>query len=70
MTLMLIHYYKHHVMCLAVIIYAQCRGGIGVCPDSTSSIGGTCKEDNFDVSGSVSNGVTCVTYSRYLDTGK
>ena len=58
---------------LALIYYssycAQCRAGIGVCSDKVSTAGSTCKEDNFDVSGSVNNGVTCVTYSRFLDTG-
>ena len=58
---------------LALIYYssycAQCLAGIGVCPDKVSTAGSTCKEDNFDVSGSVNNGVTCVTYSRFLDTG-
>ena len=46
----------------------QCRSGIGVCPDRGSHVSGTCIEDNFDITGSVSNGVTCVTYSRLLNT--
>ena len=50
-------------------LFLQCRDGVGVCPDKESSAGGTCREDNFDISGSVKDGVTCVTYSRHFDTG-
>ena len=55
--------------CLVMIPFLQCRAGGGVCPDRTSTAGGSCREDNFNISGNIQNGVTCVTYSRRFDTG-
>ena len=60
----------HVVMHVHVHLFLQCRAGRGVCPDRTHNAGGTCREDNFDISGNVKDGVTCVTYSRRFDTGE
>lgn len=54
----------------ALFLLKQCRDGVGVCPDKASALGGTCREDNFNIQHSINNGVTCVTYSRLLDTGE
>ena len=56
--------YCNVVTCL----WLQCRNGDGVCPD-TMVTGGTGSNDVFNVTGGVSNGLTCVQYSRMLDTG-
>ncbi|XP_065916178.1 protein Skeletor, isoforms B/C-like [Dysidea avara] len=42
----------------------QCRGNVGVCPDTMVSG----RQDNMNVTGSVSSGLTCVQYSRLLNT--
>ncbi|XP_065916181.1 protein Skeletor, isoforms B/C-like [Dysidea avara] len=42
----------------------QCRGTVGVCPDTILSG----RQDIVNVTGSVSNGQTCVQYSRLLNT--
>ncbi|KAL5467444.1 hypothetical protein EMCRGX_G031668 [Ephydatia muelleri] len=47
--------------------YVQCRDGAGACPDVATS-GGGCKNNVFNISGSRSNGVQCVTYSRPFDS--
>eukprot|EP00731_Ephydatia_muelleri_P026197 Em0018g297a len=47
--------------------YVQCRDGAGACPDVATS-GRKCKNNVFNISGSRSNGVQCVTYSRPLST--
>ena len=47
----------------------QCRGGSGVCPDDLVTANGGGSQDIFDISGRVTNGQTCVQYSRNLTTG-
>ncbi|XP_065916179.1 protein Skeletor, isoforms B/C-like [Dysidea avara] len=42
----------------------QCRGNVGVCPDTMVSG----RQDIVNVTGSVSSGQTCVQYSRLLNT--
>ena len=41
----------------------QCCGSVGVCPDTMQS-------DIVNITGKVSNGQTCVLYSRVLTTSK
>ena len=47
----------------------QCRGGSGVCPDDLVTANGGGSQDIFDISGRITNGLTCVQYSRNLTTG-
>jgi len=47
----------------------QCRNGDGVCPD-TMVAGGGGINNAFNVTGRVSNGLTCVQYYRLLNTGE
>ena len=55
--------------CKVMIPIPQCRDGAGACPDVATS-GRKCKNNVFNISGSRSNGVQCVTYSRPLSTSK
>ena len=45
----------------------QCRGGVGVCPDTLIS-GGTGTQDITGLTGRVENGMRCVEYQRPLST--
>ena len=47
----------------------QCRSGIGVCPD-TMLAGGNGRDDVSNVTGQLTNGLTCVKYLRFLNTGE
>ena len=47
----------------------QCRGGVGVCPD-TLLASGTGTQDASIVAGDVTNTRRCIEYSRPLRTGK
>ena len=47
----------------------QCRGGVGVCPD-TLLASGSGTQDVSVVAGDVNNGRRCIEYSRPLSTGK
>ena len=51
-----------------VVIILQCRSGDGVCPD-TMVAGGSGTNDVSNVTGRVTNGLTCVKYMRMLNTG-
>ena len=51
------------------LLFLQCRNGSGVCPD-TMAAGGDGSNNLFDVTGQVSNGLTCVQYSRMLTTSE
>ena len=55
--------------CLSLIhaIILQCRSGSGVCPD-TMVAGGNGTNDVSNVTGRVTNGLTCVKYLRMLNT--
>ncbi|XP_065916176.1 protein Skeletor, isoforms B/C-like [Dysidea avara] len=46
----------------------QCRGGSGVCPDDLITGNGGGSQDIVNITGQVSNGRTCVQYSRSLTT--
>ena len=48
----------------------QCRGGSGVCPDDLITGNGGGSQDIVNITGQVSNGRTCVQYSRSLTTGE
>lgn len=52
-----------------MLFLLQCRNGSGVCPD-TMVAGGMGTNDVFGVTGQVSNGLTCVQYSRMLNTSE
>jgi len=47
----------------------QCRGGSGVCPDDMITADGGGSQDIFNVTGGVTDRLTCVQYSRRLTTG-
>ena len=47
----------------------QCRGGVGVCPD-TMLAGGNGRDNVYNVTGRVTNSLTCVKYYRLLNTGE
>ena len=47
----------------------QCRGGVGVCPD-TMLAGGNGTDNVYNVTGRVTNSLTCVKYYRLLNTGE
>ena len=47
----------------------QCRGGVGVCPDTLLATG-TGTQDVSIVAGDVVNNRRCIEYSRPLSTGK
>ena len=54
---------------IVVYMCLQCRGGVGVCPDTLLNSGsGT--QDVSVVAGDVNNGRRCIEYSRSLTTGK
>jgi len=52
-----------------LLLYVQCRAGIGACPDTLDS-SGNCTNDVTDVAGSITNGQQCVSYTRPFSTCK
>ena len=59
-------------MCIFVYNYCsivQCSDGVGACPDILDS-SGSCTNDAYDVEGSITDGVQCVSFTRNLTTGK
>ena len=60
---------KFACLLLIHVIILQCRSGSGVCPDAMVA-GGSGTNDVSNVTGRVTNGLTCVKYLRMLDTGE
>ena len=54
---------------LTCCCYSQCRGGVGVCPDTLLG-SGSGSQDVSMVTGDVTNKRRCVEYSRPLSTSK
>ena len=56
---------------LLFYIIVQCRGGSGACPDTVdTTTGRTCTNDVSDVSGTVSEGQQCISFTRPFSPGK
>ena len=54
---------------ITILLHVQCRAGVGACPDTLDS-SETCTNDIMDVSGSVTNGQQCVSFTRPFSTSK
>ena len=53
---------------LILLCIIQCSNGLGACPDTLDS-SGSCTNDAYNVSGSITDGVQCVSFTRNLTTG-
>ena len=53
------------------VMFMQCRGGRGACPDTVdTATGGTCTSDVSDVSGFVQDGQQCISFTRLFNPSK
>ncbi len=57
-------------VCTCVNLQCTSEVGVGACPDTWDSRGGTCRNDVVNVTGFRRDRFQCVAYSRLMDTGE